>query len=47
MKKVKLKTLIKALKEVKKKGGKYVQFEGTLFVKETGNEIILSTEPQF
>ncbi|AFL83524.1 hypothetical protein Belba_0877 [Belliella baltica DSM 15883] len=47
MKKVKLKTLIKALKEVKKKGGKYVQYEGTLFIKEMGNEIILTTEMQW
>ena len=47
MKKVKIKSLIKSLKEVKNRGGKFVYYEGTLIVYETGNEIILTTEPQF
>jgi hypothetical protein len=47
MKKVKIKSLIKSLKEVKNRGGKFVHYEGTLIVYETGNEIILTTEPQF
>jgi hypothetical protein len=46
MKKVKIKSLIKSLKEVKKRGGKFVHIEGALIVYKTGNEIILSTEPQ-
>jgi uncharacterized UPF0146 family protein len=47
MKKVKIKSLIKTLKDVKMRGGKHVRYEGTLYVKETGNEIILSTEKQW
>jgi hypothetical protein len=43
---IKIKSLIKSLKEVKKRGGKFVHIEGTLIVYKTGNEIILSTEPQ-
>lgn len=46
MKKVKIKTLIKELKDSKKRGGKFVHYQGTLIVFETGNEIILTTEPQ-
>lgn len=46
MKKVKIKTIIKELKDVKKRGGKFIHYEGTLIVLETGNEIILTTEPQ-
>jgi hypothetical protein len=46
MKKVKIKSLIKSLKDVKKRGGKFVHFEGTLIVYKTGNETTLSTEPQ-
>ncbi|MGY6521459.1 MAG: hypothetical protein ACXIUD_07015 [Mongoliitalea sp.] len=46
MKKVKIKTLIKGLKDVQKRGGQFVHYEGTLIVLETGNEIILTTEPQ-
>ncbi|EOZ96150.1 hypothetical protein A33Q_2743 [Indibacter alkaliphilus LW1] len=46
MKKTKIKSLIKHLKDVKKRGGKFVHYEGTLIVLETGNEIIISTEPQ-
>ncbi|MFN3802641.1 hypothetical protein [Belliella pelovolcani] len=47
MKKTKIKSLIKHLKDVKKRGGKFVHYEGTLIVLETGNEIILSTERQW
>lgn len=47
MKKVKIKSLIKTLKDAKRRGGKRVWYEGTLYVKETGNEIILTTEPQW
>jgi methionine aminopeptidase len=47
MKKVKIKSLIQSLKDVKKRGGKFVHYEGTLVVLETGNEIILTTEPQW
>ncbi len=46
MKKIKIKTLIKSLKDVKKRGGKFVHYEGTLIVYETGNQIILTTETQ-
>jgi hypothetical protein len=46
MKKTKIKSLIKDLKDVKKRGGKYVHYEGTLIVYKTGNTIILTTEPQ-
>ena len=47
MKKIKIKALIKSLKDVKKQGGKFVHYEGTLIIYETGNQIILTTEPQF
>lgn len=47
MRKVKIKLLIQSLKEVKKRVGKFVHYEGTLIVLETGKEIILTTEPQW
>lgn len=47
MKKIEIKALIRSLKNVKKQGGKHVYYEGTLLVKESGNEIILSTEKQW
>lgn len=47
MKELKIKSLIKELKKAKKKGAKSLQFKGTLMVAELGNEVIVSTEPQW
>ncbi len=47
MEKTKIKSLIKHLKDVKKRGGKFVHYEGTLIVYKTGNEIISTTERQW
>ncbi|MBY5950116.1 hypothetical protein OU792_16930 [Algoriphagus sp. NF] len=47
MKELKIKDLIKELKKAKKKGAKNLQFKGTLMVSELGNNIIVSTEPQW
>lgn len=43
---VKIEDLIKALQEAQTRGGKTVKYFGTVYVPETGNEIIISTEPQ-
>ncbi len=46
-KEIKIEDLILALHEAQKRGGKTVKYAGTIYVPETGNEIILTTEPQF
>jgi tRNA A37 methylthiotransferase MiaB len=38
--------VIKRLEELRNKGAKNVQIEGTLMCKEDGNTVIASTEPQ-
>ena len=38
--------LINRLQEAKSRGGKTVEFNGTILVPENGNTVILTTEPQ-
>jgi hypothetical protein len=45
-KKKDLGTLINHLLELQKKGGKTVEYKGTVYCPETGNDIILTTEEQ-
>jgi hypothetical protein len=47
MKEISLDQLIKSLQDARARGGKTVKYKGTILVPETGNEIIISSDPQF